>query len=146
MPFSLLPESPRRLPPLAYAWIAAAILHLFLWAAKLAYAASFWILIALTGPNVSQPLPLWSWFAGPLFLLTWLVQARRGSLRARWMYATIAVLWLALLVSLPRLRTWLASGTVAAALVTLALFVLPLALAVTMIRLAADADAEARAA
>jgi hypothetical protein len=81
MPFSLLPESSRALPLLAYAWIGVAILHLLLWAGKLLHAAGFFILTALTGPDVSQPLPLWSWFAGPLFLVTCLVLWRRSSLR-----------------------------------------------------------------
>jgi len=57
-----------------------------------------------------------------------------------------ASLWLALLVSLQHLLTWLAGPTVAAALLTVALFVLPLMLSVYMIRLIVDADAEPRAA
>jgi hypothetical protein len=146
MPFSLLPEPSHRLPLLAYAWIAVAILHILLWAGKLLHAAGFFILTALIGPDVSQPLPLWSWFAGPLFLLTSLVQWRRGSLRTPWGYAAAALLWIGLLASLSRLLSWLTDGSVAAALVTLALFVLPLALTFSMIRLVVDADAEARAA
>jgi len=42
--------------------------------------------------------------------------------------------------------TWLAGETALAALMTVALFVLPVALSLTMMRLVADAEAEARAA
>jgi hypothetical protein len=142
VPFSLLPESPRRMPLLAYAWTAAAIVYVLLWVAKLLGHIVFMGAV-LFGPEVSQPLTLWSWFAGPLFVLTWFVEWRRGYLRMPWGHVAAALLWLSLIVSLPRLLTWLASGTVLAALMTVGLFVLPLALSVTMMRLIADGEARA---
>ena len=131
---------------LAYAWTIAAILHVLLWVAKLLGHIIFMGFV-LFGPDESQPLTLWSWFAGPLFVLTWLVQWRRGYLRASWVHVVVAVVvWLGLLLSLPRLMTWLVGGTALAALVTVALFLLPLALSLTMMRLVVDADTDARAA
>jgi hypothetical protein len=146
VPFSLLPESPNRMPLLAYAWLAAAVLHLLLWAGKLLTEAANFLLSALIGPGLSQPLPLWSAFAGPLYLLTLLVQWRRVALRAPWGHVAAALVWLGLLVSLPRLLPRLVGGTITAALVTVALFVLPLALSLMMMRLVVDGDAESRAA
>jgi hypothetical protein len=140
--FSLLPESPRRLPLLAYAWTAAAILHVLLWVAKLLGSIIFMGFV-LFGPNVNQPITRWSWFAGPLFVLTWFIEWRRGYLRMPWRHVAAALLWLGLVVSLPRLLTWLAGGTLLAALVTVALFVLPLVLSVTMMRLVTDREARA---
>jgi hypothetical protein len=144
VPFTLMPESSSRLPLLAHAWTAAIVVHFLLWAAKLLSGALF-VKVWFMGPVKGQPLVLWSWFAGPLFVFTCLVHWWRGSLRSPWSYVVTAVLWLGLWMSLPRLEMWLAGETGLAALATAALFVLPLGLSAIMIRLVVDAAADAKA-
>jgi hypothetical protein len=146
MPFSPMPESSRRMPMLTYAWIAAAILHVLLWATTLMQRAAFFLLAALIGPVDSQPLTLWTWFAGPLFLFTWLVEWRSGFRRSSLGYLVTTLVWGGLWVSLPHLQSWLVGETARAALATLALFVLPLGLSWTMMRRLTDADLDVRAA